>query len=81
MDKSPPRRRDVRIMVIKTMFPEFNQYWKGPKKGTILDGRLDSKGNFTTRWTHPVSKRKSTLTVYPSHYKLLGKFFFRKRTE
>lgn len=76
--ETPKRRRDVRIMVTKTMFQEFNQFWSGPDKGTILDGRLDESGNFATRWVHPITKKKFDLTIYPSHYKLLGNFYFRK---
>jgi hypothetical protein len=76
--KLPKRKHDVRVEVTKTLFPELNEFWSGPKKGTILDGRLDKEGNFRTVWFHPVTHKKFWLEIYPSHFKLLGKFFFRR---
>ena len=66
--KIPKRYRDVRILVTKTVGAEFNIYWRIANKGDVLDGWIDKKGNF----------RRKNITIYPTHFKLLGKFFFRK---
>lgn len=76
--KLPKRLKDIRIELTKSMFTELNDFWNGPKKGTILEGRLDKKGNFRCNWVHPVAGRKEQLTIYPTHFKVLGRFYFRK---
>jgi hypothetical protein len=70
----------VRVEVTKGLDMELNSYWRGPKKGTVLDGRLDREGNFHCTWIHPRAQRKERLTIYPSHFKVLGRFYFRKST-
>lgn len=70
MPKKPAKRyRDVRILVTETVGPEYNEFWRIANKDDILDGWIDKKGNF----------RKKNITIYPSHFKILGKFYFRKR--
>ncbi len=64
----PKRYRDVRILVTKSVGTEFNFYWRIANKGDILDGWIDRRGNF----------RRKGITIYPSHFKILGKFYFRK---
>lgn len=77
--KAPPkRRRDVRVLVLETMFPEYNIWWRGPIKGETLDGWLDKRGNFRCKYTNKHSDKKSSVTIYPAFFKILGKFYFRK---
>jgi hypothetical protein len=77
--KTPPKRMtDVRVQVLSTLFPEYNIYWRGPLKGEILDGHLDEEGNFHCHYVNKHSDKESEVTIYPSHFKILGKFYFRK---
>jgi hypothetical protein len=70
MNKITKRYRDVRILVTKDVGKEYNLYWRIANKGDILDGWVDKKGNF----------RRGKITIYPSHFKILGKFLFKKVT-
>lgn len=77
--KLPKRDRDVRIQITKRVFGEYaSRYWIN--KGTVMDGCLDKDGNFVT--TAPASHvdyfSEEEVTIYPSHFKILGKFYFRK---
>lgn len=69
MGKLPKRYGDVRVLITKTVFVEYASRFH-LRKNTVLDGRLDDEGNF----------RKGRLTVYPTHFQVLGKFYFRKAT-
>lgn len=64
----PKRYRDTRVLVTKTVGEEFNIFWRIANQGDILDGWIDKKGNF----------RRKGIVIYPSHFKILGKFYFRK---
>jgi len=65
--KLPKRYRDVRIEVTHRVFGELAyRFWI--KKGTVMDGCIDKKGNF----------RHKGITIYPTHFKILGKYYFRK---
>lgn len=69
--KVPERDRDVRVLITKRVFGEYNSsYWVN--KGTVLDGEIDENGNFQTTSTGDL------ITIYPTHFKILGKFYFRK---
>lgn len=78
MSKVPNRLHDVRVTITHSMWSNYNRFWRGPRKGTILDGRLDEEGNFHAKWKSPANGRAFNLTVYPSHFRVLGKFYFRK---
>ena len=67
--KLPKRKRDVRIVISRTVFTELAPRYH-LKKNTVLDGWLDKQGNFR--------QKKDGLVVYPSHFKVMGKFYFRK---
>lgn len=71
--KLPKRDRDVRVEITHRVFGEYSSlYWIN--KGTIFDGYLDKAGNFIV-----VSPSKHQYTVvYPTHFKVIGKFYFRK---
>lgn len=71
--KIPERDRDIRIQITKKVFGEYaSRYWIN--KGSIMDGYLDEDDNFVVR-----TPRKHEYTIiYPSHFKILGKFYFRK---
>ena len=71
--KLPKRDRDVRVEITHRVFGEYrSEYWIN--KGTILDGTLDDKGNFQVK----SPSKHEYVTVYPTHFKILGKFYFRK---
>lgn len=62
----------MRILVTKIVGPEFNQRFRIANKGEILDGSIDSDGNFSYK------NGERDITIYPSHFKILGKFYYRK---
>jgi hypothetical protein len=65
--KLPKRMHDVRVVITKTVFTEWaRRFWL--RKGTVMEGWLDKHGNFQSR----------KFTIYPTHFKVLGKFYFRK---
>lgn len=64
---TPKRYRDTRIEVTRTVFAEYASRYH-IKRGKVMDGWIDKKGNF----------RQGELTIYPTHFKVLGKFYFRK---
>lgn len=65
--KVPKRTQDIRVEVTRTVFREFaSRFWV--RKGTIMDGHLDENGNFC----------HNNLTIYPTHFKILGRFYLRK---
>ena len=73
--KLPNRNRDVRIEVTHRVFGEWaSRFWIN--KGTILDGSLDEGGNFVTTVSRDFSEK--AITIFPTHFKILGKFYFRK---
>lgn len=78
MRTSPARNNDVRVVVTKTIGTEYNIFWRGPFKGEVLDGYLDKDGNFCCQWVNKHSEKEFEITIFPSHFKLLGKFYFRK---
>lgn len=65
--KLPKRWQDVRVIITKTVFTEFApRFWL--RKNTVLDGHFDECGNFIS----------NGMTIYPSHFRVLGKFYFRR---
>lgn len=66
-NKLPKRWHDVRAIITKTVFTEFApRFWL--RKNTVLDGHLDKDKNFIS----------NGMVIYPTHYRVLGKFYFRK---
>ena len=59
------RYRDVRIEITQDVFAEFAERFH-IKVGEVMDGWLDKEGNF----------HRKTLTVYSTHFKILGQFVF-----
>lgn len=78
--KNPPKRyQDVRVQITRTVFAEWPRYQL--KKGRVLDGWIDKEGNF--RWLDKRDARWANegdvnVVIYPTHFKVLGKFYFRK---
>lgn len=66
---------NVRIQVTKTVGEEYNEHWRIADKGDILDGWIDKKVNFRKKVSGRFIGR---ITIYPTHFKILGKFYFRK---
>lgn len=77
------RREDVRVKIIKRVFgdDQCRSLWINP--GRVLDGYLDSKGNFCFDEKNFIRSFKETKphgdTIIPKgFFKILGKFYFRK---
>lgn len=67
--KLPKRYQDVRVQITKRVFGELaSRYWIN--KNTVLDGWIDIEGNFR--------QGQDDLTIFPTHFKILGRFYFRK---
>lgn len=72
--KLPKRYRDVRIQVTRDPSPGLNEWSRIAKKGEVIDGWVDKKGNF--RHKSRKDGRLRDITIYPEYFKVLGRFQF-----